>query len=106
MNVPYDNNQEPWSTVCWLLIQRNAIAHAKPQLVEEEHVWSRDEYDLHRKEDPLSDLERELTLDNAKRSLKATEDVLLRLTEVIPAEDSVGLYSDAWEGSATIMNDG
>jgi hypothetical protein len=78
----------------------------REQLVEEEHGWSRDEYDRRRKDDPLSDLERQLTLGNAKRSLKATQDVLLRLTEVIPAEDSVGLYSDAWEGSATIMNDG
>ena len=84
--------------------QRNAIAHAKPQRVEKEYVWSRDEYDR-RQDYPLSDLERQLTLGNAKRSLKATEDVLLRLTEAIPAEDSVGLYSDSWEGSATIIYD-
>jgi hypothetical protein len=104
LNVQYDKNQEPWSTVRWLLKQRNAIAHAKPQRVEEEHVWSRDDYDR-RQDYPLSNLERQLTLDNAKRSLKATEDVLLRLTEVVPAEDSIGLYSDAWEGSASAMDD-
>ncbi len=105
LNVQYDKNQEPWSTVHWLLRQRNAIAHAKPQLVKEEHVWSRDEYDLRRTEYPLSDLERELSLDNAKRSLSATKDVLLCLTEVIPDEDCLGLYSDSWEGSASAMND-
>jgi hypothetical protein len=60
----------------------------------------------HCREDyPLSDLERELSLDNAKRSLKAVQDVLLRLTEAIPEEDSVGLYSDSWEGSATVIYD-
>src|ERR1700694_3892213 len=67
LNVEYDKNQEPWSTVRWLLKQRNEIAHAKPQLVKEEHVWSRDEYDRRRQDCPLSDLERELSLDNAKR---------------------------------------
>src|ERR1700676_627246 len=99
LNVQYDENQEPWSTVRWLIKQRNAIAHAKPQLIEEEHEWNRDDYDRRREDYPLSDLERELSLDNAKRSLKAAQDVLLRLTEVIPDEDSVGLYSDSWEGS-------
>jgi hypothetical protein len=105
LNVKHDNNQEPWSTVLWLLRQRNAIAHAKPQRVEITHVWSRDEYDHRRLDDPISDLERQLTLGNAKRSLGATKEVLLRLTEVIPDEDSFGLYSDSWEGSASAMND-
>lgn len=101
LEVHYNKNQEPWSAVRWLLKQRNAIAHAKPQLVKEEHVWSRDEYDRRRQDCPLSDLERELSLGNAKRALSATEDVLLRLTEVIPAENRLGLYSEAWEGAAT-----
>ncbi len=105
LNVQYDKNQEPWSTVRWLIRLRNTIAHAKPQLVEEKHVWSRDEFDLRRTECPLSDLERDLSLDNAKRSLTATKDVLLRLTEVIPDENSLGLYSDSWEGSAIAVND-
>jgi hypothetical protein len=101
LRIPFDKGQEPWSTIRWLLKQRNAIAHAKPQLLTEEHVWSRDEFDRRRKECPLSDLERELSLGNAKRSLTATEEVLLRLTEAIPVEDRFGLYSDGWEGSAS-----
>lgn len=100
LKVQYDKNKEPWSTVRWLLKQRNKIAHAKPQLLEEEHVWSRDEYDRRRKDCPLSDLERELSLGNAKRALNATKEVLLLLTEVIPVEERFGLYSDSWEGSA------
>ena len=105
LNVPYEQNKEPWSTVVWLLRQRNAIAHAKPQRVENTYVWSRDEYDRRKKDYPLSDLEREMSLGNAKRALRATRDVLLRFTEAVPAEDSVGLYSDSWEGSATAMSD-
>jgi len=105
LNVQYDKNQEPWSTVRWLLKLRNAIAHAKPQQVEEEYVWSRDEYDHRRRDVPLSDLEQDLSLGNAKRALSATEDVLLRLTQVIPAENRFGLYSDGWEGSASAIYD-
>ena len=105
LQVPYDKDQEPWSTVRWLLKQRNAIAHAKPQLLEAEHVWSRNEFDRRRKECPLSDLERELSLGNAKRALLAVQDVLLRVTKAIPAEDRFGLYSDGWEGSASMIHD-
>jgi len=105
LQVPYDKSQEPWSTVRWLMKQRNAIAHAKPQLLEEEHVWSRDEFDRRRKECPLSDLERELSLGNAKRAVSAVKDVLLRITQAIPAEDRFGLYSDGWEGSASMIHD-
>lgn len=103
LQVPYDKNQEPWSTVRWLMKQRNAIAHAKPQLLKEEHIWSRDEYDRRRKECPLSDLERELSLGNAKRALSAVEAVLLQVMQAIRPEDRFGLYSDGWEGSASMI---
>jgi hypothetical protein len=105
LQVPYDKDQEPWSTVRWLIRQRNAIAHAKPQLLDEEHVWTRDEFDRKRKEAPLSDLEKELSLGNAKRALKAVEEVLLRITQAIPPGERYGLYSDGWEGSASMIHD-
>ncbi len=105
LGIPYDKEKEPWSSVRWLVKLRNAIAHAKPQQVKEEHVWARDEYDRRRKDVPLSDLERDLSLDNAKRALKTTKEVLLRLTEMIPAEHRFGLYSDGWEGSASALRD-
>jgi hypothetical protein len=105
LQVPYAKDQEPWSTVRWLIKQRNAIAHAKPQLLEEEHVWTRDEFDRKRKESPLSDLEKELSLGNAKRALKAVKEVLLRVTQAIPAENRFALYSDGWESSASMVHD-
>lgn len=105
LKVQYDKNQVPWSTVRWLLKLRNTIAHAKPQLVKEEHVWTRDEFDRRQRDYPRSDLERELSLGNAKRALKAAKEVLLRLTEVLPAATRVGLYSDFWESSASAILD-
>lgn len=105
LKVKYDKNREPWSTVCWLLEQRDAIAHAKPQQIRKEEVRSRDKYDRRLGDYPPSDLERQLTLANAKRSLTATKEVLKRLTEAIPDEDRLGLNSDSWEGSASAMHD-
>lgn len=106
LQVPYDKNQEPWSTVRWLIRQRNAIAHAKPQLLEERHVWSRDEFDRLSKESPLSDLEKTLSLGNAKRALEAVKDVLSRITLAMSPEARFGLYADGWEGSASMISRG
>lgn len=105
LKVPYDKTKEPWSSARWLIGLRNKIAHAKPQIVEEEHNWTRQEYDKRRTEEPKSALEREITLGNAKRALKSAEDILLKLCEVIPDEYSFGLYSDGWEGSASVIDD-
>lgn len=105
LKVKYDRHAEPWSSARWLCKQRNAIAHAKPQLVEEEHIWTREEYDKQRTDSPISDLEREITLGNAKRALRTAEDVLGQLCEAIPAEERFGLFSDSWEGSASVVRD-
>lgn len=105
LSVKYDRHAEPWSSARWLSKQRNAIAHAKPQLVEEEHIWTREEYDKQRTDSPLSDLEREITLGNAQRAVRTAENVLLLLCERIPPEERFGLFSDAWEGSASALRD-
>jgi hypothetical protein len=104
LKIPYDKEQEPWSTVRWLLDRRNDIAHPQPQRVEKEQVWPRDEYDSRLGEEPLSKLEEVLTLDNAKRALNATEDMKTRFAEAVPLEDRSGLDHDAWMGSARAMN--
>ncbi|KPK17644.1 MAG: hypothetical protein AMJ67_12515 [Betaproteobacteria bacterium SG8_41] len=105
LNVKYDRHAEPWSSARWLSKQRNAIAHAKPQVIEEEHIWTRDEYDRQRTDSPTSDLEREITLGNANRALRTAKDILLQLCQAIPVEYRLGLFSDAWEGSASAIRD-
>jgi hypothetical protein len=105
LKVKYDKQKEPWSSARWLCKQRNSIAHAKPQVVEEEHIWTREEYDKQRTDSPISDLEREITLGNAKRALRTAKDVLLKLCEAIPVEERFGLFSDTWKGSASAIRD-
>ena len=40
-----------------------------------------------------------------KFPLEAVEKVLLRVTQAIPAGERFGLYSDGWEGSASMIHD-
>ncbi len=82
LGIAYDKTEEPWGTVRWLVKLRNTIAHAKPESVRDEYIVAREEHDGTSRR-PLSQLEQQLTLDNAKRALNATEEVLLRLTGAI-----------------------
>jgi len=105
LEIEYGQNKEPWSTAKWLSKFRNSIAHAKPELVDEEQVWTREEYEKRRADHPKSKIESDITLGNAKRALQAVERIKDLLCEKIPADDALGLYSDAWVGSAKLAND-
>jgi hypothetical protein len=105
LGITYNQNKEPWTTVKWLCKFRNIIAHAKPELVDEEYIMSREEYDKRRTDYPKSKLEKEVTLGKAKRALNAVETVKQILCEKIPAENSFGLYCDSWGGSAKAVKD-
>jgi hypothetical protein len=100
LNISYDKSKEPWASAIWLCHFRNLIAHAKPEIIAEEYVWTRDEYDSRRKDEPKSKLERLITLGNAAKALRTAESIKTSLCEKISPEDRSGLYSDAWEGSA------
>ncbi len=106
LNISYNQNEEPWATVKWLCKFRNMIAHAKPEIIKEEHIWTREEYDKHQADHPKSKLEKDITLGNAKKALKAVERVKDILCEKIPEEDRFrGLYSNSWEGKAELLKD-
>lgn len=95
-------DKEPWSTVKWLLKFRNKIAHAKPRLVTTNHLWTEEEYERHRMDQPTSDLEAEITVQNARRAFHAADSVKELWCSKIPPDESFGLYSDSWSGSASL----
>jgi hypothetical protein len=101
LQVEYDKDKEPWGTITWLIKMRNRIAHAKPELIKQEFHWTRDEYDRRQHEQPLSELEKEWTLENAKRAFAATQKVLALLTQAIPLDKRIGLFGDAWHHTAS-----
>lgn len=104
--IEYCRNREPWATALWLVNVRNKIAHARPELVTEEYVWSRTEYDSRQAEEPKSKLEKQITLGHAKNGYESAVKIKELLSKSIPAEDTYGLQIEGWVGSATLKRDG
>jgi hypothetical protein len=100
--LEFDQQKEPWSTIKWLSKFRNLIAHAKPELVTEDYISTRDEYEKKLMEMPKSALERKITLKDAGRAYYGVEKLKEILSAKVPPEESFGLYSDSCLGSAEI----
>lgn len=105
LNIEVNFDEEPWSSAVWLVRLRNKIAHAKPQIINVNIVMSRDEYDKKRGEEPKSKIEDQISLDNAIKAFEVVERIKNILCDNIPAEEQLGLRSDAWHGSASVLND-
>ncbi len=105
LKVHYDTSEEPWTSARWLYKFRNLIAHAKPELILEEELLSREEYDNRHGNFPMSKLEKQITFDNAIRALQTAEKIKDILCAGIPPENAIGLYADASWGRATPHND-
>lgn len=105
-NIVIDFNVEPWSTAKWLYKFRNKIAHAKPEIVNESYVWTKEEYEINKTKWPKAKLESEININNAKRAFKGVEDIKNILFEKIDVDDKAGLYSDSWSGKASLLGDG
>jgi len=98
-----DFDADPWKRAYWLIKIRNKIVHAKPQVLKEEQILTRDKYDLKEARKPKSSLEQEITLNNAKKSVEAANQILQMLCDNISAYEAFGFSSDSWEGSATVI---
>ena len=106
LKVQYSKSEEPWVSARWLFKFRNLIAHAKPEFVREEKLFSREEYDNRSPEFPKSKLEKGVTLGNASRAVYAAEQIKDILCTRVPPEDAFGLYSDSSFGCASPHHDG
>lgn len=102
LQVPFDKNVEPWASAIWLAKFRNLVAHAKPELVQEERVISRAEYDNRPHDSPKSKLEKKISTEHAERAVRTAESIKDLLCKNIPPEEAFGLYSDSWSGSASL----
>lgn len=98
IGVEVDIEKEPYSTALWLIKFRNKVAHAKPYLIVVEKNMSYTEAEKLIKEQPPSKLEMEVTIENAKRSVKAVNDIFERWCDLIPRERDqvVDLLYDGW----------
>jgi len=96
---------EPWSKAVWLIKFRNKIAHPKPEFVKENEVWSRDEYDDLRQQEPKSKIERQITNGNANKAYKTAVAIKEALCDAVPIEEQFGLRNDSWHGSSRVADD-
>jgi hypothetical protein len=106
LGIDFDENNETWVGARWLLNLRNSIAHPMPDDVRTERILSPDEFnELTRgKVDfPPSDVEKQLTIANAKRAQKTFEAILESLSLRLHPEHGHGIFSDMMSGGASII---
>ena len=101
LNIQRDQAKEPWTTLQFLGGFRNDIAHPKPEAVVKECVLPEAGLAKTAFQTPLSVLEREITVGNAKRAYAAVRELKGLLTDALPAEDRFGIYADMWHGSTS-----
>jgi len=95
---------EPWSTIKWLAKFRNQVAHPKPELVTTEKIISESQRHERSGEPPDSKFERQITIENARRSFEAVYKAKRLLCAQLSPEISLGLETDGWHGSTTPLN--
>lgn len=101
LDIDYDSNKEPWSTVVWLSKVRNKLAHPKPDQLNESYEWSEEESSANYNSRPESKLEKTLTKGNAERASERVHELKFLLCEHIPAEKAFGLAADMWSGRSS-----
>ena len=97
----HEPTKKPWTVLRYLAGFRNDIAHAKPQAVEETKRFTESAAGKFMFQTPLSTLEKEITLGNAKRSLEAVQALKGIFTDALPVELRFGIYADAWSHSTS-----
>lgn len=102
LEIKYHKDNEPWATARWLVRFRNLVAHAKPELIVQEAVITQEQHDKHEFDVPESRLEKMVTTGNARRALRAAEQIQEQLVKKIPPEEALGLMVDGWSGHTTL----
>jgi hypothetical protein len=101
LSIARDTTKEPWTTLRYLGGFRNAIAHPKPEEILIEMVLPQAGLDKTAFNKPLSSMEKEVTLGNAKKAHFAVKTLKRLLAEAMPEETRFGIDVDMWHGSTT-----
>lgn len=104
--IKFDSAKEPWISTKWLFALRNSIAHAQPDNVQTEQVMTPAEFsqvERGKMEFPASEVEKQLTMANAKKALKAFEAVRDSLSPYLKPEHGLGIFGDMMTGGARLI---
>ena len=99
LSIAREPSKEPWTTLQYLLRFRNDLAHPKPKAVVTETVRTETGLNKTMFRTPLSALEREITLGNARRVYGAVHALKGTLTDALPRELRFAIYTDMWSGN-------
>jgi hypothetical protein len=105
LGVNYNKTEEPWATARWLIKFRSLVAHAKPQLIRDQVELMQEDLDKRLFDRPESKIEREITPENAERSLKAANSIKDLLCGSIPPIEALGLITVGWSGFTSRADD-
>lgn len=101
LNLDYKGESEPWSSALWLSSFRNKIAHPKAEDISQKfEVTGWDESNQEHRGAPKSALEREININNARRSVTAVKKILELFSGALPMEKQFGISTDMWATSA------
>jgi hypothetical protein len=102
LKINPDFGREPWATALWLVTFRNGVAHAKPNLIKTDDIVSAGEYTFwHLHSDPQSKIEKQITLENARRAVKAIREILDQFYLKVKPDERGGLFFDGSAGVAS-----
>jgi len=100
LNIEPDFSGEPWATALWLVRFRNGVAHAKPNFIKTDEIVPASEYNFwHLHSNPPSEIEKQITLENARRAVGAIQDILDQFYLKIKPEERGGLFFESFSGS-------
>lgn len=105
LNFSYDPKVQPWETLRTIGKFRNSIAHVKPEPVSEVRHFSDPAPPDILFARPLSKIEREITVGNARRYVDAVQSLKRILCDALPVGRRSGIYVDSWGGSTTNVED-
>ena len=102
LGISADWSTGHWGTALWLVSFRNKIAHARPQPITYDEIVSDEKFRRTFHDEPPSNLENQVNLGNAKRAVRAVDEIkwtfLSKLKALKPGEYS-SLYSDGFSGN-------
>ena len=99
------STREPWTTVRYIVRFRNAIAHPKPETVITKQLLPEAALEKQLFDTPLSKLEREISVGNARRVYRAVEKLKVLFEEALPEDQRLGIFGDVWSGTTGIKTE-
>jgi hypothetical protein len=101
LNVGPDFGKDPWAATLWLVKSRNKVAHARPESINFDKTMTDEDFQKICFEFPQSKLEMQISLENAKRSVSALDEIMNLFYPKLTLDEKNGLYFDGYSGNTS-----